>query len=350
MTDRDRWGLRGPVQTCDLKRTWYFRQCGAEACETQERGDATQCEFRRDGSLIRRRHRNPDGSEWIVDHEYDAMGRLTTVRADNGSGRVDVQASEYDAAGRLSRRIARAADGSERISETYTYDAAGRQKKTVYVDQAAQRPNTQYSWSVEGTDALYSAPGAATLTTTYDSQEHPIELLFHNADGRLLSRVEFRYDKGGRLIEEAQSKTGDGVPPEFLARMNSAQIETVLGLMGGGESSRRLHRYDAQGRRVETHGRLGPIGENRKTVSYNERGDPVGEINEDESREYAIDEQGGLAAKPGSEKVSRSEARIHYEYDPRGNWVKKVVESRGATTQEFTTASVESRTLTYYVD
>ena len=40
-------------------------------------------------------------------------------------------------------------------AESYEYDAAGRKKKTFYVDLAAQRPDTQYSWGVEGTDSSY---------------------------------------------------------------------------------------------------------------------------------------------------------------------------------------------------
>jgi len=39
-----------------------------------------------------------------------------------------------------------------------------------------------------------------------------------------------------------------------------------------------------------------------------------------------------------------------YEYDDRGNWVKKVVEQRRGADQEFTISTVERRTLVYYDD
>lgn len=41
MTDRERWQLRGPVRSGRLERRWYSRRCGADSCDTEERGDAT---------------------------------------------------------------------------------------------------------------------------------------------------------------------------------------------------------------------------------------------------------------------------------------------------------------------
>jgi hypothetical protein len=45
MTDRDRYGLRGSVKTCEIHRTWYSRGCGSASCETQERNDIRIVEF-----------------------------------------------------------------------------------------------------------------------------------------------------------------------------------------------------------------------------------------------------------------------------------------------------------------
>ncbi|OLC34114.1 MAG: hypothetical protein AUI91_01620 [Acidobacteria bacterium 13_1_40CM_3_56_11] len=53
MTDRDRFGLRGSVKSSEMHRTWYSRECGPAACETEERSDVTTVEFRPDGSLQR---------------------------------------------------------------------------------------------------------------------------------------------------------------------------------------------------------------------------------------------------------------------------------------------------------
>ena len=66
----------------------------------------------------------------------------------------------------------------------------------------------------------------------------------------------------------------------------------------------------------------------RKTVTYNEHGDPAVELFEHEEREYSLDEEGRIADSPTRENVSRSEARFRYDYDPQGNWVSKAVEGR----------------------
>ncbi len=349
MTERERWGLRGPVHTCRLQRTWYWRRCGADACDTEEGSDNTTLEFRADGSLSRRWHHNPDGSEWTTTYEYNDTGRLTIGRTENASGVVGLQFYDYDAAGRLVRVTARSKDGGDRITESYEYDVAGRKKKTLYVDLATQRLDTHYTWGVEGTDSGYSARGAATLTTLYNGHEQPTELLFHDTAGRLLSCVEFLYDRDGNLVEEAQTRVAETLLTEMLTSLNQAQLETVRALFGAAdEPMRRIHRYNEQGRRTETCWRMGALGADRKTMGYNDHGDQIEEVSEHESREYGLDDEGRLSDAPTKESASRSEARFRYDYDTRGNWMVKIVESRGGTNQDFTVSSVERRTIGYF--
>jgi YD repeat-containing protein len=325
--ERHQWGLRGPVHTCQLQRTWFTRRCGADACETEERGDSTVLEFREDGSLAGRSHRNPDGPEWTSSYQYDA-GRLTAVRTENGASLVSLNIYEYDALGRLVRVTARSANGGDRTAECYDYDPDGRKKKTFYVDVANQRPNTQYAWGAEGTDSCYSAPGAATLTTLYNEREQPTHLLFYDATDRLLSRVEFSYDADANLIEEAQTNTADTVAPEMLTALNPAQLETVRAMLGAaGEPIRRMHRYDGNGRRIETRSRMGLVGEAIQTMVCNDLGDQIAEISEHEEREYGIDDNGQLTDAPTKESVNRWEARFRYDYDANGNWVLKTGEA-----------------------
>jgi hypothetical protein len=143
--------------------------------------------------------------------------------------------------------------------------AARRKRFTLTV--AHQRPNTQYAWGAEGTDSCYSAPATATLTTLYNEREQPTHLLFYDATDRLLSRVEFSYDANANLIQEAQTNTVDTLPPEMLTTMNPAQLETVRAMLGAaGEPVRRMHRYDGNGRRIETRTRMGLLGGDIKTM------------------------------------------------------------------------------------
>lgn len=349
MGGRESWGLRGPVHRCRMERSWFSRRCGAGACEIEERKEVGDVEFRADGAPVRRFHHNHDGSEWTVTYDYDAAGRLTAARTDNLAGSVGLTIYEYDAAGRLARVVARPEGGGDRVLETYEYDPGGRKKKTLHVDVASQRPDTQHIWLGEGSDRMYAAPGAADMTTVYNERGQPAELLFHDAAGRRLSRVAFLYDEAGRLIEEAQSDSVDTLPPELAAELNPAQLETVRALIGAGPNPNRVtHRYDEHGRRVETRSNIGPFANSCRKVQYNDRADPIEQIDEDETREFKIDDEGRLSANPTVEKATQSVARFHYEYDLHGNWLVRTVEGRNRVDEEFTVSSIERRGIDYF--
>jgi hypothetical protein len=347
MTDRDGWSLRGPVQSCRVERTWYSRRCGAEQCDIEECGDITVVEFRPDGALVRRWHKNPDGSEWRHINEYNSAGQLSTERSESVTEPASVKRHEYDVAGRLIRTVILKPDGQERVDESYEYDATGQKTKTHYIDLAAQSPNMMYAFGVEGTDCSFSAPGAATLITRYNLRGQPAELLFHDRSGRALSRVEFLYDAAGNLVEETQTVTKDTLPPELLAQMNPAQLEGMLAVLGN--PMRRRHRYDPQGRRTDTQSStFGKMGQDTKTMAYNEHGDLVEETRVGQHSEYTFDHEGKWSEVAGKDGATASEARFLYEYDGRGNWTSKTVEARSRSNQDFSVSSIEKRTITYF--
>lgn len=347
MAGREPWGLRGNVQKCRLERTCFIRKCSAEACETREWSDSTAIEFLPNGDMAQSSHQNQDGSDAITTCEYDIAGKLLTVRNQSGGALVGLTVHEYDGARRLVRVLYRPQTGNERITTSYEYDSTGRKKKTQYLTDHGS--NSHFAWGIEGTDAAYSAPGAVAASTHYNEREQPTEVLFLDAEGRPLSRVDLRYDQAGHLVEEAQTHSTEVLPPEILASSNEAQRETLRALFGGGgKFVQRTHRYNDDGRRVETRCGMGPLGGDVKKMAYNEHGDPIEEIHECEQREFGMDDQGRLSDMPIKERVIRSETRIRYEYDTHGNWVLKTVESRGGNEQDFTVSSVERRTLTYF--
>ena len=348
MPDRDHWELRGPVRSLDLQRTWRYWKRGSgesDACELTENGDHSTVEFRPDGSISRRWHRNWDGSEWTTVHTYDDAGRLIGIRNESSSGQSHFQVSEHDHAGRLKRQLSRDAAGHERTVETYSYDADGRKTKTHFVDLAAQHPNTNYSWGIEGSKAFYSAPNTARVTTAYDHAGRPKVVLFHDAAGALVSQLDLLYDESGHLIEESQTHV-ESPFSSFEEQLNPAQREALRGLLSG-PIARRVHRYDALGRCVETHSTtFGRLGNHRETMDYNQHGDVIAQTSEDENREYGFDDEGRLADRPATQH--RSEARFLYEYDALGNWTSKITETRSHENQDFSVTSTERRTLTYF--
>ncbi|MBV8846243.1 MAG: hypothetical protein JO307_25840 [Bryobacterales bacterium] len=341
VTDRNRWNLRGLVKTCKIERTWFMTRCGADACETETRNDVSALEFRPNGSLARHKHLNPDGSEHTTVYEYNQADLLTIVRAEHSSGDVHLQLYEYDQAGRLARLIMRSGAG-ERVTESYEYDQHGRKSKIIHVDQLGVRPN---AWRVEGTDAFYSAPDAALVTTHYNERDQPAELLFHDSTGNLVSRVEFRYDGNLNLVEEEQTTFADMLPPEATAQMNAAQREAVRHLFA---AARRSHRYDEHNRRIETRNQMGLLSEEHMSMFYNDRGDMIGQIVEAQDREFGMDDEGQLSPAPATERSRWSEARFTYEYDVQGNWVSKTSEGRNRPDADFTVHSIERRVNSYF--
>jgi YD repeat-containing protein len=339
MSDRARWDLRGPVRTVDVHRTWRYsrRSPESDACELTESGDHSVVEFNPDGAISRHWHRNPDNSEITSTHAYDPAGRLVSIQSE-----TYLSLYEYDQHGRLTRHLSRDADGQERTIDTYSYDDEGRQTKT----HSAPQPEMHARYAVEGSQAFYSAHGAATLTTSYNHAGGPTQLLFHDAAGALLSHVEFLYDASGNLIEETQIQA---VSPfaKFEENLPPVQLEALRAVLCG-PFTQRKHRYDALGNRIETISSMfGSLGRDRETLEYNRYGDPIAQTSEHESLEYGFPDEGGpLESRPGEHH--RSEARFVYEYDPHGNWLTKITESRHGDNPDFSVSSTERRTPTYF--
>jgi YD repeat-containing protein len=313
--DRDHFKLRGNVHTCQVERT---------DCQAEESRDSTTLEFRPDGAIAHRMHRNPDGASFAWTYEYDDAGRLINV-------------------------FARSQSDPEQLTETHRYDHAGHKTKTLHLQPSQQNPKAIFCYGVECTDCSYSAPGTSKVVTHFDNRQRPAELLFLDGDEHVRSRVEFRYNKDGMLVEETQQALAELLPPELRAKFNETQLAAIRKLLGGAPGpSQRTHRYDNHGRRVETHSRMGQLGEDKDTVTYNDRGDPIAEVHERTEREYGMDDQGQLSETPVKERSTWSETCIHYDYDAQGNWVLKTVESRSAPDQDFIRLSFEQRVLDYF--
>lgn len=343
MSDRARWDLRGPVRTLHLHRTWRYwkRSAESDACELTENGDQSIVDFRPDGAISRHWHRNPDNSEITFTHVYDAVGRLVSVQSESTHGPAHLQLYEYDSVGRLARYLSRDAGGVVHTIDTYAYDADGRKTKTHSVPRA----EGHYGYTIEGSQASYCVPDAATVTTSYNQAGRPTAMLFHDAAGTLLSRVDVLYDASGNLIEETQTRA---VSPfaKFEESLPPEQLEALRAVLSG-PFTQRIHRHDAHGNRIETVSTMfGSVGKDRETLKYNQYGDPIAQTSDHESREYGLNETGQLDSRPGEE--SRSETRFLYEYDAHGNWIGKVVEGRHGDKADFSVSSIERRTLTYF--
>ena len=299
----------------------------------------TVVEFRPDGSFKRRWYKNPPPnlSERTNSYEYNDGNQLTIERAEQGGTTTITKLYEYDSAGRILHIIMPDKGGQQRVAETYSYDSDGRKKKIVHIDPQLSFGGCGTMFGVDGTDAAYSSPGATRITSIYDERGRPVEHLFHDSGGELITRIDFRYDERGNLVEEVCSH--QKLPPEMIVDISPEQLEAFRMLF----TFRRHHRYDEQGRRIETSSNMAPKDIDLQTFTYNDHGDVITEISESSHTEYAFGEEGTLTPKPDSTRLHRSETQFRYQYDPHGNWIEKIAE-----THDGTIWSVERRTIRYF--
>lgn len=178
----------------------------------------------------------------------------------------------------------------------------------------------------------------------------PVEATFRDRDGQVLTRVNMMHDERGLLVEVTQTVVELPLPEEVRAQLTPSDLEMFREMLGGdGVAHRRVHRYDADGRRIETRStQFGGLGQERQTFDYNERGDQILEVMESSEYQGSLDDRGQLVEDPASLKMSRSEARFRYDYDTGDNWVKKVIEGRSDPSGEFSVSTIETRDIQYY--
>jgi uncharacterized protein RhaS with RHS repeats len=326
MTGLAAWNVQGPVHSLRTE----FAEWDLTLEQWQPAQSYSIVRFRPDGALGESEHHNPDGTTSRSSSIYDAAGRIQETRFSMNDGPAGKSLYFYDERGRLTRMVGVDPDGTEREVEAYTYGQDGKRTKIYFV------PNhlaNSFMYSIEGTVQSYGAPGALTNTTLHDDGGRPDEVLFHDADQRLLRRVVLMRDGTGRLITEEMHLGEESPFPAILFGPNSVLSSTS-------------YAYDAKGRILERRTRMGELGEHRTTFRYDDRDNPAEETNEDMSREMQIDEAGVLHT--AKETSSVQHVRFEYMYDPQGNWLERVVWSRLEPNPNFERSNITRREITYY--
>lgn len=353
MNTRENAGLLGPVKVCRTDVTTLIRGCGKDGCDTEPK-EQTRWAISRysvDGRIVEFRQHSYDGREWTSAYTYDQTGLLREVETRDRTGWLSKGVYDYDPMGRLLRVVVREADGSERTAQAFSYDDQHR-TKTQYFHSTPDGKDLVVSFGIEGTDTSFSTRGATSMTTLYDDQDRPVETVFRDSEHRPIIRVTLRYDNGGRLVEESQTTMKEQIlPPEMMAQLNPGQLQTVKAIFGVGSVGRKnVHRYDSQGRRVETITSMGPSGFERKTMDYNDEGDLTEQILFRTFKTRHIDDQGRIvdSGESSIDEMPSSEARFSYQYDEHGNWIERIVSNRSQPDKPFAVCSVERRSLTYF--
>jgi hypothetical protein len=243
---------------------------------------------------------------------YDEHGRI--LEKEHAGDRPEAQqlfSYRYDPLGRLECIVRHSAQEDERVVESMQYAADGTKTKTLY---PAHLYGTQTkTLGVAAEAMLHMSIDAVVIMTLLDASGRPIRKVLYDVDDRVIHRVAFRYDASGLLLEEGQ-------------------------LVGGfiRDDFRNVYRYDALGRQVEVDQRWGDLGGHRRVYSYNERGDRVQEISE--QNEGLTWEDSGLRTWT---------QRFAYQYDDLENWIERTVETISHT-GETRVNMIERRELSYY--
>ena len=301
--------------------------------------------FDREGRLIEQVNRNPDGSEWRTVNVYSNSDKLLATRAYNPSGVLTSEVRyTYDDEGRLiaERHIDQV--GKLCTPITYAYDSEGRKQRLQECDFSG---DVSLMIGIEDTHTAVSAGVAKTVETRYDRRGDAVEVKVFDADGALVSRVEITRDALGNPLEEVQY-VGDVLP--FGACASGSCSTKGMGALTGEQKaefaaeiarlfapgtpmSKHTHRYDTEGRLVESKLTMMGMEAGRRIFTYDDAGNKSEEVNYGGDGEFA------------------SKTIFTREYDALGNWTQELVSTASRWDAEFglsTPLHVTRRVIVYW--
>jgi hypothetical protein len=337
-TDTERQGLRGPVKSVYVETARLEAQDGRI---TEKPWFSHIITFDQEGRLIEQTNCNPDGSGWRTINEYSDSGGLMVTRGYDPSGALSSERRYvYDDEGRLIAEQYVTQGGRVTTPTTYAYDSEGQKIKTQEYDFSGE---ANVLIGIEGTHTSVSASEARRVDTRYDRRASAVEVKVFNGDRALVSRVEIARDALDNPLEETQyvgdvfsfgACASDSCPPaqtEALTKDQKAELARLV--PPGTVMSKHTHRYDADGRLVESKLTVMGMEASRQVFTYDDAGN--------KSEEASYGEDGKLASK----------AIFTREYDAHGNWSKELVSTASSWDAEFglsTPAHVTRRVITYW--
>jgi hypothetical protein len=247
--------------------------------------------------------------------------RVETARVSNVSGRPDegervlTNLSSFDEKGNATGQSVFSPDGSpnRKLGWGYTFDAKGRVSERTFLN----------------------AEGALTsrAVSAYDEKGRRVEMTFYNPSGAVNHVQKFDYDGKGRMVREVHLNPDGTIrdTSDYTYDADGRPAEWIIYKPDGTLSQRKVSTYDEKGREtgwVIYRGDGAPgLGQRR---GYDDRGNVI------ENLRY------GNGVLVGRETFT-------YEFDARGNWVKRrTVKETVKEGISRTDTEVSYRTITYY--
>jgi YD repeat-containing protein len=267
--------------------------------------------------------------------------RETSESAAGGGAARRVSSASYDANGKQVEEILFGPGGSVAQKFVYTFDAQGRATGFEEYSGGVTTPRKHiYVLGAKGERVEYrivqpdGAAGEKRLYK-YDARGRLVEELLHEHKGKLLSRNVQAYDEAGRPVSQTRYDA-DGSVSSVATVTYDAQGRPVERVRqeGGVLTYRIRYRYDTGGRMIE-----------QETVgSVLDADVPAAEVQQPGRVSYVY--KGGKRPREatyfGPDGTPRE--RIVFTYDSRGNWVSKTYVSLTSDG----TRRAEYRTITYF--
>jgi len=348
VSEREKDRLRGPVKSVLVEQR--FSSPDGRGLLT-----STRTEYAPDGKTLEVRYNNSNGSVWTTTYVYQPNGNLVrTASGKAGAAPSSEAAYSYDEAGRLVE-----VKSGGRTQARIEYDAKGRKSVIEGYDSKPLPPNTAYAAHWEGSDLGFAPYPGGSLTTSYNEQDVATGAQLRDADGKLVARIERKFNEKGRVISEQQIADAPElmIPEEMKSKLSPEQVKSMGAFVAGGLNNRAIsYVYDDHGRVTEQHKTGGAFGEEVIVTTYNDRGDKASEhtttvMNPEVGRVYNLTESGAIIPKgqpQPAQPPSTYETQYTYQYDSYGNWTEQSTVTRSRPDAPWQPGFSIRRKLSYY--
>ena len=234
-------------------------------------------------------------------------------------------------------------------SETVSYDEKGNEiERITSLDQGSLVGKEVRTYDANGNliGSVSSTDEGVDERRVYAYQDGKlISIVSYDADGKVDSKQFNTYGKDGLLLEEKYLVSNKAFGKTVFKYDQIGNLSEAAFYMPNGTKSIAV---------------IGPCrGAHRVTYVYNEQRQPIKKVQYDPdgriswSWQYSYDSKGQITAESLGYYSSRQTAVHVYEYDSRGNWIKKITTSNSGVKSPphlppRSTASVTSREISYY--
>jgi YD repeat-containing protein len=277
MSDREKAGLRGPVQQCTEEHT--FPPSGDFPGTT----NTATTTYSPDGRILHSTNVNsfgPESQEFSTTYTYDSTGRLLKKTTKNSASPASEIKYTYDEGRIIS------ITGDPLGNSTFEYDDSGRRTRAVSPPAKPLVPEgTSYMFPMpEGEDPYLPIPAGGHARILFNYQDQPVEWRVSDANGNLTNRLIRSYDVSGRVAEIRYTIENFlfSLPAEsqqqITAEPGAAEqlMQGLTELLGEQRNFMRItYTYDDAGRVIEKHHHTGYSLETTTKITYNDHSDKL---------------------------------------------------------------------------